>query len=379
MAVQIPDPQLHPEVAVNQHLVPQCYMREWSYNGRNSVWIYDKATRFNSEHPEQSDWTITSKKTDKINSLDYFHDTKAGDYYMPEEGLNELFGFLLPYTISSNEIPLDTLEKLNENYWNFENWKIYNPDGSEISPSDRQKIQETLEMSRYTFIETQWSRQYENNWRKDIAALEQKLRTSKAQPQTGTPVNSTITADDLNAVIEYMTIFEWRSRDSAWAFNGVLDTFASIVPEIMNLSIPPADKARQLHTEDATFKDQFRHQLLLKNYDEHLRNNSGSLEKIININKAKFSPCFCLTDSAHPFITSDKPVYIRLRSDNQLEYVFVIRPTLLILFGRGDKTKVLVSNLTPDEVDVYNKATATQGDLLIVPSNKFSISKLFTP
>ena len=99
MAVQIPVPQLHPEVAVNQHLVPQCYMREWSYNGRNSVWIYDKATHFNSKHPEQSDWSITSTKTDKINSLDYFHDTRAGDFYMPEEGLDELFGFLTPYTI----------------------------------------------------------------------------------------------------------------------------------------------------------------------------------------------------------------------------------------------------------------------------------------
>lgn len=378
MAVQIPVPQLHPEVAVNQHLVPQCYMREWSYNGRNSVWIYDKATHFNSKHPEQSDWSITPTKTDKINSLDYFHDTRAGDFYMPEEGLDELFGFLTPYTISLNRIPLDTPEKLNKNYRNFANWNICNPDGSEVPPTDRQKIQAYLDESRYTYIETQWSRQYENNWRKDITALEQKLLTLKAQPQTGTLANSTVTADDLNAIIEYMTIFEWRCRDGYWAFNDVLDTLASIVPEIINAPIPPAETANQLHAEDVTFKDQIRHQLLLKNYDGHLRDNSGSLEEVININKAKLSPCFCLTESAHPLITSDKPVYIRLRSDNQLEYVFVARPTLLVPLGRGDKTEFLIRNLTSDEVDTYNKATAAQGNLLIVPSNTFPISKLFT-
>lgn len=379
MAVQIPDPQLHPEVAVNQHLVPQCYMREWSYNGKNSVWIYDKATQFNSEHPEQSDWSITSTKTDKINSLNYFHDTKAGDFYMPEEGLKELFGFLTPYTISLNGVPLDTLEKLNKNYGNFANWKICNPDGSEISPTDRQKIQAHLEGSRYTYIETQWSRQYENYWRKDIAALELRLRTLKAQQQTGALRNSVITADDLKTIIECMIIFEWRCRDGYWAFNDVLDTLASIVPEIMNAPIPPAETANQLHAEDVTFKDQIRHQLLLKNYDELLRNNSGLLKKTIDKTVDTLSVCFCLTDDVHPFITSEKPTYVYTRHDAQKEYVFVARPTLLVLLGRGAKTDFFIRNLTPDEVDVYNKATATQGNLLIVPSNAFPISKLLMP
>ena len=72
-------------------------------------------------------------------------------------------------------------------------------------------------------------------------------------------------------------------------------------------------------------------------------------------------------------------MYIRLRSDDQLEYVFVARPTLLVLLGRGDKTGFLIRNPTSDEVDVYNQATATQGNLLIVPSNTFPISKLLMP
>ena len=58
---------------------------------------------------------------------------------------------------------------------------------------------------------------------------------------------------------------------------------------------------------------------------------------------------------------------------------FVARPTLLVLLGRGAKTDFFIRNLTPDEVDVYNKATAAQGNLLIVPSNAFPISKLLMP
>ena len=39
MAIQA---STHPEVAKNQHLVPQTYMSAWSYNNGDSVWVYDK-------------------------------------------------------------------------------------------------------------------------------------------------------------------------------------------------------------------------------------------------------------------------------------------------------------------------------------------------
>ena len=58
MGIVIPEPNIHPDVAINQHLVPQCYMREWSYNNGNSVWVYNKEEHFNEESPEKSNWTI---------------------------------------------------------------------------------------------------------------------------------------------------------------------------------------------------------------------------------------------------------------------------------------------------------------------------------
>ena len=59
----IPSPKLHPEVAINQHLVPQCYMRQWSYNRNKSVWIFDKNAKLDGE---KTDWRIESKKIEKI-------------------------------------------------------------------------------------------------------------------------------------------------------------------------------------------------------------------------------------------------------------------------------------------------------------------------
>lgn len=379
MAVQIPDPQLHTEVAVNQHLVPQCYMREWSYNGRDSVWIYDKTVRFNAEHPEQSDWTITSKKTDKINSLDYFHDTQAGSFYMPGEALSELFGFLQGFSISLNKDALDTPEKLNTNYSEFANWEIRNPDGSEIMPSDRQKIQDYLDKSRYTYIETEWSRKYENNWRREIAALEQKLRDLKAKLPLGTNVTQAISRDELKNIIEYMVIFDWRCRNGAWVVDDVLDTFTGIIPQIMNMPLSTLSNSAQLHKEDVTIRDQFRHQFLLKSFDEFLRNGNGLIRTVIDITADKLAACFCLTDDSYPFITSDKPVYVYTRPDGGKEYIFVVRQTLLISLGRGNKTDSYILNLTHDEVDMYNKATANQGTTLIVPSDTFHISSLLMP
>ena len=376
MSVHIPEPQLHKEIGVSQHLVPQCYMREWSYNGKDSVWIYDKTALFNAEHPEQSDWIITSKKTDKLNAIDYFHDAKAGDFYMPEDALNELFSFLQSFSISLNGMPLDTLEKLNIYYSEFANWKIYNPDGSEITPSDRQKIQDYLDKSRYTYIEAEWNHQYENNWRRDAATLEQKLRSLKAQFPSGTTATHTtrvITADDLKQVVEYLIIYDWRCRNGAGVIDDILDTVTNIVPALNSL-IPSS-----FHKEDITIKDHFRHQFLLKSFDEFLRTGNGLIGKVIDTTVDKLSIRFCLTDINYPFITSDKPVYVYTRPDGWKEYVFVIRPTLLVSLGRGNKTDFYISNLTHSEVDMYNKATARQGTTLIVPSDTFPISSLLMP
>ena len=379
MALQIPKPKLYPDVAINQHLIPQCYMREWCYNGRDSVWIYDKTSLFNAEYPEHSNWTITSKKTNKINARKHYHDTKAGCFYMPEEALTELFGFLLAYSVSFNGISLDTVEKMNEQYSNFPRWEIRSADGSEIEQTDLQKIEKYLESSRYTYIETQWSRKYENTWRQDITLLENKVRALKASSGNGPSRAPNITEGDLKKVLEYVVIYDWRSPNGNWVLSEALNTLGNIVPEVWNLPIPPQSSSSQLHTEDKTFGDQLRHELLLKYFDDFLRNDSGPIRDHIDLTTKTLTVCFCLTDSAHPFITSDKPAYRYMRPDGLQEYILIARPTFLIRLGRGNKSEFMVHKLSHDEVNAYNRATAKQGNLLILPSAKYPISSLLTP
>lgn len=56
MAV-IPEPKTHGDVAMNQHLIPRCYMKAWKHNsGRNpKVWVFDKDGGYCESNPENSD------------------------------------------------------------------------------------------------------------------------------------------------------------------------------------------------------------------------------------------------------------------------------------------------------------------------------------
>jgi hypothetical protein len=41
----IPIPEKHDDAAVNQHLVPRCYMKEWTHNAaKNKIWLYKKVS-----------------------------------------------------------------------------------------------------------------------------------------------------------------------------------------------------------------------------------------------------------------------------------------------------------------------------------------------
>ena len=120
----IPKPNTHPDVAKNQHLVPQTYMKAWSYNGGNSVWVYDK--KYLEEGLENADektiWKIESRSIERINAITNFYDMKAGDMYLSEDALEEIYGFLKGYDISFEGENLDTYEKLNQHFFDIDNW-----------------------------------------------------------------------------------------------------------------------------------------------------------------------------------------------------------------------------------------------------------------
>lgn len=61
MAV-IPAPKTHDDVAMNQHLIPRCYMKAWKHNsGKDSkVWLFDKGVDYCESNPINSNWALKS-------------------------------------------------------------------------------------------------------------------------------------------------------------------------------------------------------------------------------------------------------------------------------------------------------------------------------
>ncbi|MDD3363289.1 MAG: DUF4238 domain-containing protein [Hespellia sp.] len=375
--MNIPEPKSHLDVAINQHLVPQCYMREWSYNGGNSVWIYNKKELFNETKPENSDWSITSKSTKKINAIDYFHDLKAGSNYLPDDALEEIFGFLSAFTINLDGEKLETLTDLNRNYHRHEEWHIVDSTGNSISDVDKAKIEAYLNESRYVYIETEWNKAYENNWRSYITGIEEKVRKLKesvppeekeAQPAYG------ITKYDLDLIFKYLLIYDWRSFEGNDEFNKAIECVRNIIPEIMNLDISEEDRT---HQEDTTVIDAFAHDLRLKYFIQFLKDDTGILRTCIDQYEKNLQICFLLTDKEHPFITSNTPAFVFVREDGYKEHILVARPTMIVSLGRGEKNHFIVSNLLPEQVEIYNRGIAKHGHLLIVPEENYDIATLF--
>lgn len=72
MKIVIPQANTHSNVAKEQHFVPRIYMKQWSYNDSNSVYIYEKAKPADG---------VQSASVYSINYIIGYNDIKAGDIF----------------------------------------------------------------------------------------------------------------------------------------------------------------------------------------------------------------------------------------------------------------------------------------------------------
>jgi len=72
LKIVIPQANTHSNVAKEQYLVPRIYMKQWSYNDSNSVYIYEKAKPADGVH---------SASVYSINYIIGYNDIKAGDIF----------------------------------------------------------------------------------------------------------------------------------------------------------------------------------------------------------------------------------------------------------------------------------------------------------
>lgn len=340
--------------AKNQHIIPQTYMRNWCYSG-DSVWTINKNKR---------PYEIVNRNIESINSINYHYDIKAGDLFTTEDSLDHIFGLLDTYEVYYESEKLDkTL--MNKNFYYFDNWVINHADGRAIKRAERNIIKSKLRSSRYSFIEIEWSAQYENDWNDFINDVQRKAISMKSGGQ------DQLSQDDLDVLMKYLIMFDWRSKSGNSILNEIIDWFCKIMPEFKTTEIPLQDR---IHREDEAIIDELRHALLRKAYYEFL-NDAGSMKTFVDSYLQHLTFVFCITDNSNPFITSDNPSYVFKNKQDRREHVLVALPTLLLttckMMGEGS---IIILNLTADEVTYYNKITAENGEQLILPKNDMDLS-----
>lgn len=76
-------------------------------------------------------------------------------------------------------------------------------------------------------------------------------------------------------------------------------------------------------------------------------------------------------------MTSERHVFMNILDNGQKEHIFVALPTMLISMRRGDKGQFLVCNLSPDEVDAYNRTIAKNNEFIISRDSNLDVNKIW--
>lgn len=351
-----PKANTHPNVAKNQHLIPRTYMREWSSGGNDTVFVYKK---------NEKNRKIKPKNIDKINCEGGFHDIKAGDIFIPDEALESLFGFLKKYRIELDEKELETLRDLSKAYYRYDEWKIYDDENLIANKKLKNLYKKTIEQSRYTFIEEEWGRQFENNWQTYIHQLEEKVRC-KLFVNTYVP-----SEEEMEKLMEQILIFNFRSRKGNIIINGILDDILSNYYFDHEISIK-----ERVHRFNITQYDEIKHAIQIKSYYEYLKNRNGKMKIILEKYLKILGIRICLTDSKFPFLTCDNPSMEIKREDNLYEHIFVATPTMLITTFKSNKNLYIRKYLSHEEVEMYNKYIIKNSNLIITRDNTEKILRL---
>lgn len=150
----IPIPAIHDDTATNQHLVPRCYMKEWTHNNaKTKVWLYKKVSGLAESDLEQVMISCKSEKTKEINAIENYYDIKAGCYFMPPEALEEIFGPTMHLRVICQGETLDTTKKRNDRFGLFDEWTITDENGNELTEDELNRLRNYFLETRFVFIE----------------------------------------------------------------------------------------------------------------------------------------------------------------------------------------------------------------------------------
>lgn len=354
----LPKANTHPEVAKEQHLIPRTYMRQWSYNSGDLIWIVEK---------NNLEKGVQSKNVDNINYKVGYHDIKAGDIFMPDEALNEIYGFLTSLIIKFNGKKLQTLRDMHNHYYDFDKWVIEDKDGKVATKKEKNEIFRVITQSRFTFVEEEWCYQFENNFIDFFKKIEQKLRCRVLA------TNPSLTSEEYEKIMEYLLIFECRNERGNEYINEIIDTLPLEIFDDIEI-----DKKERVHNFNETAGDELRHALTISSYYKYLKNRNGNIEAIVKSYLSNLGIGIKLTTQNMPFITSERASLLIKRETGEKEHIFVASPTMLITtFKKNGRRCNFHSNIKAKEVRKYNKLIAKNSNIIITKSQNINFKKLF--
>ena len=327
------------------HLVPNTYLKGWQHN-ESSVYYIDK-------EENQIDFVNKnySKNTKRINRINNFYSRRVGSLFQSKLDCDKYFEPLSShcYTVKINEKEVTDSIVLNNNFYEYEKWEIYDVYNNLISRNDKEALKDEIKSIHIRDLEEAWNQIYENSWpsvRNDILAEVNKNNNSgKVQ---------SIRREEL---ISFMVSIEWRTSSVPQILEDSFNKIIQILEleEVLKEPIPEKDRMYPFIT---TYREEMLHNFLLSKFHELFNKKGVIYEEIQNIyNNMNIE--LLIPETGYEFITSDNPVCIFQNNKKEIEFIFPITPELACAVRRGgsliDKEHYFLNILSRDEVFSYNK------------------------
>lgn len=98
----------------------------------------------------------------------------------------------------------------------------------------------------------------------------------QAYVNRNTSTNSSVTQGELNTLMKYCMIYNWRSIAGNEIFNSVYD-FVPFTDELKKITIPETERT---YEDDVTAYDQMKHASIIKAFVDYLQSDSGKMKTI---------------------------------------------------------------------------------------------------
>ncbi|CEQ03507.1 DUF4238 domain-containing protein [Paraclostridium sordellii] len=333
------------------HLVPQVYMKEWSYSGK-SVYTFDKLDGNK----------VDSKNIENFGGIMQYHSIKAGMPCCNDEDLIKIFKPLKGLKVIYDGETLNTLRDYNNLYHHIDNWEVFDHDENKISNKKFNEIKQHLKNYKVIDIENLWDIKYETKWNFHLDIIKQRVRDFEKE----------VDGFYKGFLMKWIVGLNWRGFKS----NKELDVVFESVDESIGLKYIEIPKQERILKKCNNASEEIKHNILLKKFYEFL-NNDGIIYNIAKKYIKNYTIKFLVSECDIPFITSDNPSFSCIWKDH-MYYFMPVTPNILIniVEDKENNNKYRIHKIKDnEEVKELNKIIYDNAQQYII-SNLPSIDNL---